>query len=157
MPYRVRTLDESPELDTIRREIEALQDREKVERQRIAQRRQLLGWLKKHPLLTARDLVTVAQLLKPKRGKKPVKTETKMGFSPRRVAARTAIGIAMVEARKRRNLSIDQAASLIGNAPASINAWEGGHVKPGPEAVARMVKELGMILPGPKLAVKKAA
>ena len=67
MPYRKLALDESPELIAIRREIAALQDREKAELERVKLRYQLLDWLKRRPLLTARDVVTVAQKLRPKR------------------------------------------------------------------------------------------
>ncbi|HLG49325.1 MAG TPA: helix-turn-helix transcriptional regulator [Reyranella sp.] len=171
MPRKKLSLDDSPELIAIRREIESLQDREKAELERVKLRYQLLDWLRKRPLLTARDVVTVAQKLKPKRGKTPVSTEVTIGFKPRRVAPRTPLGIAMVEARKRRNLSVEQAASLIQAATSSVHAWEGGHVEPGPEALARMVKELGVVLPArppspgaakrdiakPKAAKRKAA
>jgi DNA-binding XRE family transcriptional regulator len=147
MPRRKLSLDDSPELITIRRQIEALQDREKAELERVKLRYQLLDWLGKRPLLTARDVVTVAQKLRPKRGKAPVSTKVPHGFTPRRVAPRTPLGLALVAARKKRNLSVEQAASLIECATTTLHAWEGGHVEPGPEARTRMVKELGVALP----------
>lgn len=147
MPRRKLSLDDSPELVAIRAEIAALQDREKVELQRIKLRHQLLHWIGQHPLLTARDVFTVAQQLKPKRGKVPVSTKVPIGFKPRRVAPKTPLGLALVAARKKRNLSVEQAASLIEASPASLHAWEGGHVKPGPEALKRMARELGVTVP----------
>lgn len=122
--------------------LQGLEERLKVERARDRVRAELTAFVAKRPLLLRKDVVAVANQMKPERAAKPVKGRVSRG----RVNGKPAkgkVGKAIRAARKAANLTTVQLGEKVGCSAALISLWEKGEGAPKGDKLVALSKALG--------------
>jgi ribosome-binding protein aMBF1 (putative translation factor) len=128
----------------IKEQMAALQERLAAETERDRERDQLAAFITARPHLTRRDLLDVAERLRPKRGKHAAKSGMRIGFTPPAASTiKGKVGRLIVDGRKAKNLSRPQLASLLKTHPSSVAYWETGRGFPSDKVTGKLAGLFG--------------
>jgi ribosome-binding protein aMBF1 (putative translation factor) len=133
----------SAETLAIEQRIAELQERRSASLKRDKAREDLRQFVADRPALDHRDLLALAQQMRPQKTGKAVTSRMKPGYAPPKVAPVGKIGKAIDAALKDKNLSRAQLASLIGASPQAINNWYADRNAPTNGTAKKLAKTLG--------------
>jgi DNA-binding XRE family transcriptional regulator len=122
---------------------DALNERIAAEQARDKAVDELRAYIVARPALGWRDLLRIAQEMKPTRGRRSVKSDAKVGYKPPLGKVVGKVGRALNDFRKAHDLSKHQLGVRVKLSDHSIAGYESGRNKPSAAVVKRLAQVLG--------------